>query len=344
LTKTNKNMGLSIYRVGLKNPSMQLFIDKPFLHGGYSMENDKIYWSKAFGRNNAKQGTNVNLITMEYTDALGNVLTKLLEKEHDVLFCGDQGRYNGYMRKATRNAYLNIQNDRKSEQYECETDDMGQNPLPYINMVGETWVDTVPMSEDNRRIVKNYIDGYTMKEIAKYEDVTEKTISIHLKNITSALSTHVPDIDLTSLPCSFASYVADARTFKRFKEDYIAWPVSKEKGYRLGKTRNEYKNMTTETISMNLVASDPLSMNDNDYKIYESVPLGDALLNEIDEVPTIDSHVIAERRMKRVHNYTRSHVTFSTNRPMVVNPVAIHSDGLSHIRTAVYGVNQLTTA
>ena len=341
MEKLNYNLYLPL-QGNDENPSVLTCLGKYFFcTGGYSMESKKVFWSKSFGRNNAKQGTNVNLITMEYTDALGNVLTKLLEKEHDVLFCGDQGRYNGYMRKATRNQYLNIQQER---QYECQANDVDQPPLPYINMVGETWVDTVPMPEQNRRIVKNYIDGYTMKEIAKYEDVTEKTISIHLKNITSALSTHVPDIDLTSLPCSFASYVADARTFKRFKEDYIAWPVSKEKGYRLGKTRNEYKNMTTETISMNLVASDPLSMNDNDYKIYESVPLGDALLNEIDEVPTIDSHVIAERRMKRVHNYTRSHVTFSTNRPMVVNPVAIHSDGLSHIRTAVYGVNQLTTA
>ena len=260
----------------------------------------KVYWSKKFGRNDAQIGGSLNLITITYSDALGNVLTKLLEKDHEILFCGDQKRYNGYIRRACHNAYININQE---HQYECPVDEVDQNSLPYnINMVGQSWIDTVPMSDQNRCIVKSYIAGHTMKDIASMNALKENAISYRLKNITTVLSKHLPDIDITSRPCSFGSFVADARTFKRFKEDYVSWPVSKEKGFRVGKTRNQYKNLTTKTISMNLIASCPLPK-DNDYALCDQVPLGETLQPEPLNNNILPCYAIAERMASRIPDH-----------------------------------------
>ena len=194
------------------------------------------YWSKPCGRGGAYMGSTVQLIPhgMVYSDAMGNVLNKLIEKEHEVLF-SHQERYNAYIRRATKNAYLNIQ-QASSQEEECPLDEMGQTPEPYLEMVSAHWLHEAPLAKRDKEMVTLYLQGYTMAEIGESHGLTESAISYRLRKIAGKLRNFVPE--LRPGHSGLWQEINSLKHSKRHKEEYVAWI----NGH--GKTHKQYANMT----------------------------------------------------------------------------------------------------
>lgn len=211
----------------------------------------KVFWSKESGRGDCRYGSTVNLVNRTYSDALGNVLRRLMEKDHSVLF-GSQEDFDRYVNVAVKRATLDIEQEKP---FECPESEVGHLPEPYLNMVSDSWVNDSPLVERDKKILRLHLEGYTQAEIGAKVNLPQKAISRRLRSLAGKLRDYMPDELIEGRPCSFGAYTERAKVYPRIKREYVAWVKGK------GKTLNQYVNLTKRTICFNLVGMSSIKGN-----------------------------------------------------------------------------------
>lgn len=307
-------------------------------------------------------------------DLLQNAMVRVIETKKEF---NDLDHFRNYLKSAVKTKRLDMKGKQQKENLVSLNDKETQTEIESYQVSIPRdyhlykWIMTQKNSKDNylfttkqrKVLAKRYLSGKSNVEISKEMKVSSQAIDKIVKAIDRKLLS-LPLKDMVGSWYHGSGFVSRSDVWEVYP-DIKSSKIGYLKRYRRTnnpKDLDKFRNDSSRCLKAHIKRTQSPCYEPRDINFETLEPIPDStpgfMLSKPDRItPKLQAHIIAKRLMTRETmssldsqgditstQLNRDHVLWSTHKPDMTPQVKVSQDGLWSIRSAVYGINQTTTA